>query len=105
MMAVDQGAEDGLGAVFSALFADLPAVAGVERTTVAIPGPNDTEVVAYVHRPEGVRGVLPGVLHFHGGGGVILRAADSCYVRWRDELALAGLVVVGIELRNEAASL
>jgi acetyl esterase len=105
LLAFGQVAEDGFGAVFSALFADLPAVAGVERTTVAIPGPDGTEVVAYVHRPERVRGVLPGVLHFHGGGGVILRAADGCYVRWRDELALAGLVVVGVEFRNAAASL
>ena len=105
LLAFGQGAEDGFGTVFSALFADLPPVTGVERRTVTIPGPDGNEVVVFLHRPEGARGVLPGLLHFHGGGGVILRAADSCYVRWRDELALAGLVVAGVEFRNAAASL
>ena len=43
---------------------------------------------------------LPGVLHLHGGGMVLLEAAGAAYVRWRDELAASGLVVVGVEFRN-----
>jgi acetyl esterase/lipase len=100
-----QGAEDGFSAVFTALFADLRPLGGVERTTVGIPGPDGNDVVLFVHRPEGAGVTLPAVVHFHGGGGVILRAADSFYVRWRDELALSGLVVVGVEFRNAAAAL
>src|SRR5260370_38255986 len=90
MRAVGQGAEDGFGTVFSALFADLPPVTGVERRTVTIPGPDGNEVVVFVHRPEGARGVLPGILHFHGGGGVPLRAAARVYGRWRHERRAAG---------------
>src|SRR6478736_4939673 len=66
LLAFGQGAEDGFGAVFSALFAGLPAVAGVERRTVTIPGPDGNEVMVFVHRPEGAQGVQPGLLHFHG---------------------------------------
>jgi len=105
LLAFAQGAEDGFGAVFAALFAGLPPVAGVERKTVTIPGPDGNDLVLYVHRPEGADAVLPAVVHFHGGGGVILQAADTCYARWRDELALTGLVVVGVEFRNAAGAL
>jgi len=34
-----------------------------------------------------------------------LKAADPGYVRWRDELAATGLVVVGVEFRNGAGEL
>ena len=45
------------------------------------------------------------MLHLHGGGMVIGAAADAQYVRWRDELAAAGMVVVGVEFRNGAGKL
>ena len=45
-------------------------------------------------------GSLPGVLHIHGGGMVLLEAAGAGYARWRDELAATGMVVVGVEFRN-----
>ncbi len=48
---------------------------------------------------------MPGMLHLHGGGMVIGAAADAQYVRWRDELAAAGMVVVGVEFRNGAGKL
>ncbi len=35
----------------------------------------------------------------------ILSAADGPYVRWRDELAAAGMVVVGVEFRNAGGKL
>jgi hypothetical protein len=35
---------------------------------------------------------------------VFLEAAAGNYQRWRDELAVTGLVVVGVEFRNAAAS-
>jgi acetyl esterase/lipase len=59
-------------------------------------------VTLYLHRPAGAAGPLPGVLHLHGGGMVMLEAAGATYGRWRDELAAAGLVVVGVEFRNGA---
>jgi len=36
---------------------------------------------------------------------VIMSAADTPYVRWRDELAAMGMVVVGVEFRNGAGKL
>src|SRR5258708_39659914 len=58
------------------------------------------EITLFVHRPRDVEGPLPGVVHIHGGGMVMLEAAGAGYANWRDQLAKAGLVVVGVEFRN-----
>lgn len=105
LLAFGQGAEDGFGAVFAALFDGLSPVDGVTHETTTITGADGNEITLFVHRPTDVRGELPAVVHFHGGGGVILKAADSCYTRWRDELAASGLVVIGVEFRNAAGEL
>ncbi len=84
--------------------AGLEPIDGVERSTEEIPG-RAGPVTVFVHRPAAGPGELPGVLHLHGGGGVMLSATDEHYVRWRDELALLGLVVVGVEFRNGAGRL
>ena len=70
--------------------ADMPEVEGVDRSVEVIKGVDGNDVTLYVHRPAGVDGPLPGVLHLHGGGMVLLEAAGAAYVRWRDELAAAG---------------
>jgi acetyl esterase len=99
--------EPGFQMLFGALFSDLPAVAGVERSTEQISGPNSRVVTVHIHRPAGggAAEARPGVLHLHGGGMTLLSAADPNYVRWRDLLAAAGLVVVGVEFRNAAGAL
>lgn len=83
----------------------LAPVVGVERTTETVTGPDGNEITLFVHRPSGSTGPVPGILHLHGGGGVMLSAADTGYVRWRDELASLGTVVVGVEFRNGAGRL
>ena len=93
-------AEEGFEALFSAIVAGMTAVVGVERTVEVIRGLDGNDVTLYVHRPTGLDGVVPGVLHLHGGGMVLLEAAGETYGRWRDELAASGLVVVGVEFRN-----
>lgn len=98
------GAETGFEAVFEALMAGLSPVEGVERTTETISGAGG-EIVLHVSRPTGARGPLPGVLHIHGGGMVLLRAEGSSYARLRDELAATGAVVVGVEFRNAGGAL
>ena len=101
LLAYVAGVEEGFGAVFGALLAGLPPVSGVTRETATILGPDNNEISLLVHRPTASNaGALACVVHFHGGGGVILRAHDASYVRWRDELAASGLVVVGVEFRN-----
>jgi acetyl esterase len=86
----------------------LEPVSGIDRSTVTIAAADGHELTLHVHRPAGgagAAGMLPGVLHLHGGGGVMMAADDDHYVRWRDELAALGLVVVGVEFRNGAGRL
>ncbi|HKA55558.1 MAG TPA: alpha/beta hydrolase fold domain-containing protein [Candidatus Binatia bacterium] len=97
--------EAGMEAVFTALFADLPAVTNVERRTEVIKGVDGNDITLYIHTPKNASGPLPCVYHTHGGGMVVLMAAGPTYVRWRDELAAQGLVVVGVEFRNGAGKL
>ncbi len=98
-------AEPGFQALFGALYADLTDLHGVERSTETITGVDGNEITLCIHRPLGVDAAVPGVLHIHGGGMAILTAADPSYRRWRDELAVAGLVAVGVEFRNAAGVL
>jgi acetyl esterase/lipase len=98
-------AEAGFGGAYAAVIDGLPAVKGVTTTTEVIRGVDGNSITLFIHRPAGTRGPLPGVLHLHGGGMVIEAAADAQYVRWRDELAATGLVVVGVEFRNGAGKL
>ncbi len=72
----------------------------VDQSIETIQGPDDNDITLYIHRPKGVDGPLPGLVHLHGGGMVILTAADPDSQRWRNTLAAEGLVVVGVEFRN-----
>ena len=98
-------AEAGFGGAFEALFAGLPPVDGVNSSTEVIRGVERNDIELFIHRPAATRGPIPGVLHIHGGGMVIGAAADAQYVRWRDELAATGMVVIGVEFRNGAGKL
>lgn len=97
--------EEGFGAVFAAFFGDLPEVTGATSRTEIIRGVDDNDITLYIHEPAERSGPVPAIVHTHGGGMVLGTAADPNYVRWRDELAAAGLVVVGVEFRNGAGKL
>lgn len=99
------GAEAGFEAVFAALMDGLPPVDGISHSTETIAGPAGNDITLYVSRPANAPDPLPGVLHIHGGGMVILEGSGPAYVRIRDELAATGLVVVGVEYRNGAGVL
>jgi acetyl esterase len=94
------GAEEGFEALFAAVSAEVAVPEGVEHSVEVIEGLDGNDITLYLHRPAGTSGARPGVLHLHGGGMVLLEAAGPAYVLWRDELAAAGLVVVGVEFRN-----
>ena len=98
-------AEAGFGAAFAALITALPPVKGVSSATEVIRGADGNAITLFIHRPTATGGPMPGMLHLHGGGMVIGAAADAQYVRWRDELAAVGMVVVGVEFRNGAGKL
>lgn len=100
LVAFSNEAEPGFQGLFGMLGADLEPIKGVAHETVTIDGRDGNEVTLYVHRPVDASGPVPGILHLHGGGMTLLTAADPAYARWRDELAAAGLVVVGVEFRN-----
>jgi len=97
--------EQGMGAVFSSFFSGLPPITQVERRTEVVKGRDGDDIKLYIHRPTQASGALPCVYHLHGGGMVMMSAADLGYVRWRDELAARGLVVVGAEFRNGGGQL
>ena len=92
--------ESRLERLFDTLLADQPPVDAITRSTRVIRGSGGNEIVLSLHRPQGAASSLPGILHLHGGGMVMLAGGNAVYSRWRDELAASGLVVVGVEFRN-----
>lgn len=99
------GAEEGFGALGGIFAASAPAISNVERRTEVIRGIDGNDISLYIHTPTDVDGPVPAIVHTHGGGMVIMEASGEGYVRWRDELAATGLVVVGVEFRNAAGKL
>jgi acetyl esterase/lipase len=88
---------DALPAILNAGLADTP---GVARSVEVIRGIDGNDITLYIHQPAQRSGPVPAVLHTHGGGMVMLEAVGPGFMRWRDKLAAAGLVVVGVEFRN-----
>ena len=86
-------------------FSNLPPVDGVISRTETITGSDGNEISLFIHYPEKMDGPLPCVFHTHGGGMVILSAECDNFVRWRNDLAATGMVVVGVEFRNGGGAL
>ena len=95
-----EAAEAGFEGLFAAMAAGVPPVEGVTRTVTTIVGKDGNEIRLHVHRPTDAAGPLPGIYQVHGGGMVMLAAEGALYAHWRDALAAAGAVVVGVEYRN-----
>ncbi len=92
-------------AMMSDMFHEGLTPLAVEREQQFIAGPDGNEIQVFIHRPRNQSGTLPCILHFHGGGMVFLKAANVNYARWRDELAVRGAIVIGVEFRNGAGEL
>ncbi|MCP5035595.1 MAG: alpha/beta hydrolase, partial [Actinomycetia bacterium] len=95
-------AEEGFALLGDVLSANAPAITNVDRRTQVIKGVDGNDISLYIHTPTDVDGPMPAIVHTHGGGMAILEASNAGYIRWRDELASTGLVVVGVEFRNAA---
>ena len=95
-------AEAGFDGLFVAAQAGVHPVEGVDSRTVLLA---NSDVKLFISRPAATNEKLPCIVHFHGGGMVMLQAESAAYTRWRTELAAAGLVVVGVEFRNGAGAL
>ena len=87
----------------------MPDFPSVEVTSQVIKGVDGNDISLYIHQPAQrsgpLSGPLPCVVHTHGGGMVVMTAADPDYIRWRNSLAAMGMVVVGVEFRNGGGSL
>ncbi len=78
---------------------------GVRRSTEVITGVDGNDINLFIHQPANRDASLPCILHTHGGGMVLMTAADPGFVRWRDWLANMGMVVIGVEFRNGGGKL
>lgn len=82
------------------LWARMPECPGVATSADVISGVEGNDITLHIHRPAKQDEPLPCVVHFHGGGMVLMSAEDPGFVRWRNSLAEAGMVVIGVEFRN-----
>jgi acetyl esterase len=97
--------EAGFEGLYALMQKDVAPVEGVTTSVEVVKGTDGNDITVFIHRPTGAREPVPGVLHLHGGGMVILEAAGAGFTRWRDELAATGLVVIGVEFRNGGGKL
>lgn len=98
-------AEAGFEALGGTFTANTPGSAGVSSRTETITGVDGNAITLFIHHPDTSEGPLPCVVHTHGGGMALLSATGESYVRWRDDLAATGMVVVGVEFRNAGGKL
>ncbi|MEH6557381.1 MAG: alpha/beta hydrolase fold domain-containing protein [Oceanicoccus sp.] len=85
--------------------AAMPPYDDVIATTETITGVDGNEILLYIHKPKNQVAPLPCIVHTHGGGMVLMTAADPMFTRWRNDIANAGFIVVGVEFRNGGGSL
>ena len=100
-----QAVEDGTNGMIAAVLEGRPATSSASEILTAR-GRDGNEITLYVHRPSGeVEGPLPTVVHMHGGGMVALSATSPVFNNWRNHLASAGVIAVGVEFRNAGGAL
>ena len=78
----------------------MPDFTSIQEWTETIRGDDGNEITLYMHRPNDIDGDLPCLVHTHGGGMVLMSAADPMFIRWRNSLSLTGMIVIGVEFRN-----
>jgi len=83
----------------------MPDFPTVSSTEAVITGVDGNDITLFIHQPAQRDGALPCLVHTHGGGMVLMTAADPGFVRWRNTLAAMGMVVVGVEFRNGGGKL
>ena len=83
----------------------MPNYDNVINTVETIKGVDGNDITLYVHTPTDTTKSGPCIVHTHGGGMVLMTAADPGFVRWRNDLASAGLRVIGVEFRNGGGKL
>ena len=77
----------------------------VSSSVEKIKGVDGNDITLYIHSPKNMDESGPCIVHTHGGGMVLMTAADPSFIRWRNDLARSGMRVVGVEFRNGGGSL
>lgn len=98
-------AEAGFEQLYDAVTAGLAPITGVTRTVETMTGVDGNTIRLYIHRPAESTGLMPGIVYLHSGGMVLLSMNNPLHLRWADQLAATGLVVVGVDFRNGAGKL
>ena len=78
----------------------MPSFETVDSTIEVIKGIDGNDITLYIHTPKNQTKHGPCIVHTHGGGMVLMTAADPGFVRWRNDLAASGIRVIGVEFRN-----
>jgi acetyl esterase len=89
----------------SAMLAAMPDFRDVVTENKTIIGEDGNEIDLYIEKPKGADGILPCVVHIHGGGMAFTTTQAAAATRWRKTLARQGLVVVAVEFRNSGGVL
>ena len=89
----------------SAMLAAMPDFSDVITEKKTITGPDGHVIDLYVEKPQGADGILPCVVHIHGGGMAFTTTQAAGATRWRKTLARRGLMVVAVEFRNSGGEL
>lgn len=97
--------EEAAALAHEAMWEAMPDYPGIASSEETIEGVDGNPITVYIDRPASAAGPLPCVLHTHGGGMVLMAAADPNFVRFRKDLASAGMVAVGVEFRNGGGKL
>ena len=95
-------AEKNFNGFFSALYDGLPVIDGIKRRTQIIQGPDCQDIPLHIHGPASSKGPVPCILYIHGGGMAMWSCSSAPFTRFRDELAAAGVVCIGVDFRNSS---
>tara|TARA_R110002072_G_scaffold12295_2_gene53551 strand:+ start:342 stop:1409 length:1068 start_codon:yes stop_codon:yes gene_type:complete len=105
-LAYCQAFEDSAAAAHPMELAAMPEFPDVTNRTEVIKGVDGNDIKLYISSPKSPATTpRPCILHTHGGGMVLMTAADPSFVRWRNTLANEGIVVVDVEFRNGGGKL
>ncbi len=88
-----------------AMLGSMPDFRDVVREKKTIIGGDGNEIDLYIEKPKGADGILPCVVHIHGGGMAFTTTQAAGATRWRKTLAQQGLMVIAVEFRNSGGEL
>ena len=99
-----QAFEAAAAQAYPLMHAAMPDYPAVQTRIQVIKGSAGHDITLYIYRPD-TKGLVPGMVHLHGGGMVLMTAQDPSNIRWCKSLAARGMLVIAVEFRNGGGSL